>query len=69
MKLLQQLRLGCNYELSGGLTAPLVCVCVRDEENTYVVTRVEMLLRESKEFSAFTKTQALEYLGADHHQR
>lgn len=30
------------------------------------MTRVEMLLRESKEFSTFTKTTALAYLGTTH---
>lgn len=34
-----------------------------DEANTYLVTRVEMLLREAKMFSTFSKRKALAYLG------
>lgn len=44
----------------------LVLIACSDEDNTYLVTRVEMLLRESKEFSTFTKTTALAYLGTTH---
>jgi DNA-directed RNA polymerase I subunit RPA2 len=34
-----------------------------DEANTYLVTRVEMLLRESKRFATFTRKKALVHLG------
>ena len=34
-----------------------------DESNTYLVTRVEMLLREAGQFASFTRTKALAYLG------
>jgi DNA-directed RNA polymerase I subunit RPA2 len=34
-----------------------------DRDNTYLVTRVEMLLRESAEFASFSPAEALIYLG------
>ncbi len=34
-----------------------------EQANTYLVTRVEMLLREAKSFASFDRRQALAYLG------
>lgn len=36
---------------------------LNDESNTYLITRVEMLLREAKAFSTFNRKKALAYLG------
>ncbi|GAB5035597.1 dna-directed rna polymerase i complex subunit rpa2 [Nannochloropsis oceanica] len=38
-------------------------VTLGDEDNTYLVTRVEMLLREATEFATFSRPKALAYLG------
>ncbi len=39
-------------------------VTLGDEGNTYLVTRVEMLLREAKEYASFSRHKALAYLGS-----
>jgi DNA-directed RNA polymerase I subunit RPA2 len=35
-----------------------------DEENTFVTDRVELLLREAKQYGVFSKAQSLAFLGA-----
>lgn len=39
-------------------------ITLGDEDNTYLVTRVEMLLRESHDFATFSRNKALSYLGS-----
>lgn len=41
-----------------------LCTCIGDTSNTFITTRIELLLRDAKSFNIFTMSQARSYLGS-----
>lgn len=54
----------CSFYLSHSLTPHPERVIEADTDNTFITDRVEMMLRESKKHSYYTRDEALAYIGS-----